>query len=88
MRADWITQVVSRDKIILLLINYAFFSVIVVSFTLFLLYLTQDVSPSTNWIASLTMLAAIFVMANMFMASYIVQVMHVRNELPTLYFQS
>lgn len=88
MKVDWITEVVSRDKVIILLVNYAFLLVVVASFMIFLLYLTQDLSPNVNWSASLMLLAAAFVIANMFLASYIVQVLHVRNELPMIYFQS
>lgn len=80
MRADLATLVLSRESVILLFVNYLFFSVIVLSCLLFLLCLAHSSSPPWNMATSVTILAFSFVLINVVIAHYVVQTLRTKRE--------
>ena len=85
MRADWTTQVLDQDKLVLLFINYMFFSVIVMTFMLFLMCLTQLSSVAVDSHTVMTLFAICFIMVNIVVADYLVHTMNINKEVRILF---
>ena len=85
MRADWTAQVLDQEKLVLLFINYMFFSVIVMTFILFLMCLAQTSSLAMDTHTMMTLLAVCFIMVNIIVADYLVHTMALNNEIKVLF---
>lgn len=83
MREDWVAHFVNKEGLVLLVVNYAFFSIIVLSCLIFLLCLAHAASPPTDMLTSLMLLALSFVMVNVVLADYVVNTMRTNKELRT-----
>ena len=83
--ADWAVQVLDQEKLVLLFINYTFFSIIVMTFILFLMCLSQASSITLDAHALMTILAICFIMVNLVVADYLVHAMNMNKELRLLY---
>lgn len=84
-RADWTAQVLDHEKLVLLFINYTFFSIIVMTFVLFLMCLTQVTSVYLDMHSLMTILAICFIMVNITVADYLVHSMHINREVKLFY---
>lgn len=85
MRAHWTTQVLDQDKLVLLFINYMFFSIIVMTFILFLMCLTQISSIAIDANTVMTLMAVCFIMVNIIVADYLVHTMNINREVRLLF---
>ena len=84
-RADWTAQVLDHEKLVLLFINYTFFSIIVMTFILFLMCLTQATSVNIDTYSVMTILAICFIMVNITVADYLVHTMNINKEVKLVY---
>ena len=80
-KAEWAVQVVDQEKLVLLFINYMFFSVIVMTFILFLMCLTQTTSIALDAYTMILVLAVCFIMVNLMVADYLVKTMSINKEI-------
>jgi len=81
MRADWTGQILDQDRLVLLFVNYIFFSFIVMTFVLFLMCLTQTTSLQLDISSMMSLLTLCFIMGNIILANYLVYTMQVNNEM-------
>jgi hypothetical protein len=84
MRVDWTSQVLSDDALLVLFINYLFFSMIILLFISFVILLTQS-SMQINADAILSLLVVCFMLMNIIIANYLVYAMHLSRESKRLY---
>ena len=84
-RADWTAQILDQDKIVVLFINYMFFSVIVLMCMLFLVFLTQIATISLDIYTLMLLLALCFIMTNIIVADYLVHTMLVNRDIKVLF---
>lgn len=85
MRAELAGHVIDQDRLVLLFINYMFFSVIVMTFVLFLMCLTQTASFALDAHTMMTLLAVCFIMVNLMVADYLVNSMNINKEIRLLF---
>ena len=85
MRADWTTQVLDQDKLVLLFINYMFFSIVVLSFITFLVCIASVSSLDLDIHTLMTLLAVSFIMVNIIVADYLVHTMNINREVRILF---
>lgn len=79
MREDWAAEITNREGLILLFVNYTFFSVIFLVCLLFMLCLANTTSSPNDLLMSLMLLATSFVLVNVIIADYVVCTIHLRK---------
>ena len=79
MRLDWSAQVLSEDALLVLFINYLFFSMIILLFISFVILLTQT-STQIDLHAVLSILVGCFMFMNIIIANYVVFAMQLVNR--------
>ena len=85
MRVDWMVQVVDHEKLVLLFINYIFFSFIITIFLLFLMCVTQTMSLALDTYTMMRLLAVCFILINIVVANYLVHTMQVNKEVRVIF---
>jgi len=73
-------QVVNREALVFLCINYAFFSVVVLSFILFMIILTHTSSSQDDLLTSMAIMAMCFIFVDLIVANFLVQTIHMNME--------
>lgn len=84
-RVDWMLQVVDHEKLVLLFINYIFFTFIIMIFLLFLMCITQTMSLALDTYTMMTLLAVSFILINIVVANYLVHTMQVNKEVKVIF---
>lgn len=74
-------QVMNHEALVFLCINYAFFSVVVLSFILFMIILTHTSSSQDDLLTSLAIMATCFIFIDLIVANFLVQTMHMNMEI-------
>ena len=85
MQADWTSQVLDQEKLVVLFINYLFLSIIVMVFMLFLMCLTQMTSFALDFNVVMTLLPICFIITNIVVADYLVNAMNINKEIRILF---
>ena len=85
MRADWGSQFVNREALVFLCINYAFFSVVVLSFILFMIILTHTSSTEDDLMTSLAIMSTCFVFIDLIVANFLIQTINMNMEVKLLF---
>lgn len=81
MRQDWSMEILDRDSIIILFVNYTFFAIVFLVLLLFIVCLYQTTSTPSDIITSLMLIAFSFLFANVVIADYVVFVLKSNTEL-------
>ena len=83
---DLAAQILDHQKIILLCVNYMFFSIVVTMFLLFLMCLSQISTFALDTSSTLGLLAICFIMMDLVLANYVVDTINLKKELKVQYF--
>ena len=78
-------QVVDREKLVLLFINYMFLSFVVMTFLLFLMFITQIMSLALDAYSMMTLMAISFIFINIVVANYLVQTIQMNQEVKIIF---
>lgn len=81
MREDWLTQIENREGLIILFVNYTFFSVVSLVCLLFVLCLTHTTSPPNDIMYSISFIAYSFVVVTIILADYVVYTINSHREI-------
>lgn len=81
MRRDWLAEIPNKEGLILIFVNYTFFSLMFLVVLLFLLCLAHATSPPSDIFSSLTLLALSFLILNVFIADYVVCMIRSQREI-------
>ena len=85
VQSDWNSDILDQEKLVILFINYMFFSVIIMVFMLFLMCLTQLTSFALEFNTVMTLLPVCFIVTNIVIADYLTHTMHINREIKTLF---
>ena len=78
-------QVVNREALVILCVNYAFFSVIVLSFVLVIMLLTNTSQTNHDLVSSLSMMALSFIFIDLIIANFLVESIRLQTEIKYRY---
>jgi hypothetical protein len=81
MRHDWSTEVLDRERIIILFVNYTFFAIVFLICFLFVVCCYQTTSNPSDIITSLMLVAFSFLVVNIVIADYVVYILKSHKEL-------
>lgn len=81
MRQDWSSEILDRESIIILFVNYTFFAIVFLVLLLFIVCLYQTTSTPSDIVTSLMLIAFSFLFANVVIADYVVFVLKSNTEL-------
>ena len=85
MPADWTTEALDQEKLVLLFISYMFFSIIVMTFIIFLVCITQISSVAMDIHIIMTLLAVSFIVVNIVVADFLVHAMNLNRDIRILF---
>lgn len=80
MREEWVSEITNRDGLIILFVNYTFFSVIFLVCLLFMLCLANTTSSPNDLLMSMMLLATSFILVNMVIADYVVCTIYAHRD--------
>jgi len=78
-------QFVNREALVILCVNYAFFSVVVLSFVLVIMLMTHTSHTYQDLMTSLSMMALSFIFIDLIIANFLVESIRLQTELKALY---
>lgn len=78
-------QFVNREALVILCVNYAFFSVVVLSFVLVVMLMTNTSQTHQDLMISLTMMALSFIFIDLIIANFLVESIRLHTEIKAVY---
>lgn len=77
-------QFVNREALVILCVNYAFFSVVVLSFVLVIMLMTNTSQTQQDLMTSLSMMALSFIFIDLVIANFLVESIRLQTEMKTI----
>lgn len=81
LKESWLTEIVNREELILIFVNYTFVSLIFLVCFLFMLCIAHATSSPNDVLTHLMILACAFVMVNLVIANYVVKSMRLKKDM-------
>lgn len=81
MHEDWLIQIENREGLIILFVNYTFFSMVSLMCLLFVLCLSHTTSPPSDIMYSISFIAYSFVVITIILADYVVYTINSHREI-------
>ena len=78
-------QFVNREALVILCVNYAFFSVVVLSFVLVIMLMTNTSQTHQDLMTSLSMMAFSFIFIDLVIANFLVESIRLQTEIKSMY---
>ncbi|GFN94541.1 hypothetical protein PoB_002104700 [Plakobranchus ocellatus] len=85
LRSGVSMQFVNREALVILCVNYAFFSVVVLSFILVIMLMTNTSQTHQDLMTSLSMMALSFIFIDLVIANFLVESIRLQTEIKAVY---